>query len=109
MLFGRPASVGCPVTHVGVVVEEPDYFNGVVTWCVVGPLQARECGIEIGQYNPVAYEGMVRHTRAPLEIGRRYFFLPRYCMLQSRHSGVINLIARRAHGARVRIEGITIA
>lgn len=109
VLFGRPAWVGCPVTHVGVVVEEPDYFNGTVTWCVVGPLQARERGIEIGQYNPVAYEGMVRHTREPLQIGRRYFFLPRYCMLQSRHSGVINVVARRADGARVRIEGIAIA
>lgn len=109
ILFGRPASTGCPVTHAGVVVEEPDYFNGLIVWCVVGPLHARERGINIGCYTPVAYEGIVKQTREELQIGRRYFFLPRYCMLQSRHSGLINMITRTKDGDRVRIEGIWIA
>jgi len=35
ILFGRPVmGVGCPVTHCGVVMEEPDYFNGAVVWCM---------------------------------------------------------------------------
>lgn len=109
ILTGRPAWVGCPVTHVGRVVEAPDYFNGTITWCVVGPLAARAGGIEIGLYNPIAYEGLVRQTRVTLEIGRRYHFLPRACMLQSRHSGVVAALARRAEGLRVRMEGIWIS
>lgn len=108
VLTGRPAWVGCPVTHVGLVVEEPDYFNGIITWCVVGQLAARLGSAEIGLYNPIAYEGLVRHTRAELQIGRRYFFLPRACMLQSRHSGVANALAKREEGLRVRLEGIWI-
>ncbi len=108
VLFGRPASTGCPVTHVGVVVEEPDYFNGLIAWCIVGPIQARERGINIGCYTPVAYEGIVKQSRVELQIGRRYNFLPRYCMLQSRHSGLINMISRTKDGDRVRLEGIWI-
>lgn len=108
VLFGRPASTGCPVTHVGVVVEEPDYFNGLIVWCVVGPMQARERGINIGCYTPVAYEGVVKHAKVDLQIGRRYNFLPRYCMLQSRHSGLINMISKTVQGSRIRIEGIWI-
>ncbi len=65
VIYGRPAwiSCGCPVTHAGVIVEEPDYFNGVVVWNVTGPLQARERGINIGFYNTTAYEGIVRNSR----------------------------------------------
>ena len=109
IVFGRPAWVGCPVAHVGQVMEAPDPLNGTITWCVVGPMKAREQGIEIGQYNPVAYEGLVHHTRKELHIGARYYFLPRYCMLQSRHSGVISAAAKRGDLLRVRLEGIWIA
>lgn len=109
VLYGRPVMTGCPVTHVGVVVEEPDYLNGVITWCIVGPMAAREKGREIGHYQIVAYEGIVRHTRQELQIGQRYFFLPRMCMLQSRHSGLVNALAKRENGMRVRVEGIWIA
>lgn len=109
VLYGRPVMTGCPVTHVGVVVEEPDSLNGVITWCIVGPLEAREHGREIGHYHIVAYEGIVRQTRKELQIGQRYFFLPRLCMLQSRHSGLVNAAAKRENGIRVRVEGIWIA
>lgn len=109
IVFGRPVGVGCPVTHVGQVMENPDLLNGTITWCVVGPMKAREQGIEIGQYNPVAYEGLVHHSRKELHIGARYYFLPRFCMLQSRHSGVISEAAKRGDLLRVRLEGIWIA
>lgn len=93
--------------HIGVVVSEPDYFNGALEWCIIGPQAARERGIDIGYYNIIAYQGIVRHTRVPLEFGRRYFFMPRFCMLQVRHSGLINEIAKLGEGAyRVRIEGV---
>ena len=109
ILFGRPAQAGCPVTHVGRVMEEPDLLNGLVTWCVVGPLAAREVeAVEMGSYTPMAYLGLVHHTRVELQLGRRYHFLPGLCMLQSRHSGVIAELARRPDGTRVRLEGIWI-
>ena len=107
ILFGRPFPAGCPVQHVGVVVSEPDYFNGCFEWCIVGPQAARERGIDIGYYNNIAYQGLVHHTRVPLEFGRRYFFLPHFCMLQVRHSGLINEIAKTNDGGyRVRLEGV---
>jgi uncharacterized protein len=109
VLYGRPVMTGCPVTHVGVVVEEPDYLNGAIVWCVVGPMAARERGREIGHYHIIAYEGIVRHTLKELQIGQRYFFFPRMCMLQSRHSGLVNALAKRENGMRVRVEGIWIA
>lgn len=109
VLYGRPVMTGCPVTHVGVVVEEPDYLNGVIVWCIVGQMAARERGREIGHYQIIAYEGIVRHARQELQIGQRYFFLPRMCMLQSRHSGLVNALAKRENGMRVRVEGIWIA
>lgn len=108
VLYGRPVMTGCPVTHVGVVVEEPDYLNSTIVWCIVGPMAARERGREIGHYHTIAYEGIVRHTRQELQIGRRYFFFPRMCMLQSRHSGLVNALAKRESGMRVRVEGIWI-
>jgi uncharacterized Fe-S cluster-containing protein len=111
VVFGRPAAVGCPVTHVGVVMSPPSETDGTLVWCVVGPMAVRgaRAAVEVGLYSPLAYEGLVRHARADLEIGRRYFFLPRTCVLQSRHSGVIAALAGRAEGMRVRLEGIWIA
>lgn len=109
ILYGRPSTTGCPVTHVGVVVEEPDYFNGIITWCIVGLLAARERGREIGHYNIIAYEGLVQHNREELQIGRRYYFLPRNCVMMSRHSGLVNALAKRPNGMRARVEGIWIS
>lgn len=110
ILYGRPAwiSCGCPVTHVGIVVEEPDYFNGTVVWCIVGPSFSREKGINIGYYNTTAYEGLVIETRKELQIGNRYYFLPRYCMLQWRHCGLVNKAIKTKKGIHVRIEGLWI-
>ncbi|NVM02091.1 MAG: Fe-S cluster protein [Candidatus Helarchaeota archaeon] len=110
VLYGRPAwiSCGCPVTHVGIVIDEPDYFNGTVVWCIVGPLMSRKRGINIGYYNTTAYEGIVKYARKELQIGRRYYFQPRYCMLQWRHCGIINQMAKTKNGMHVRIEGLWI-
>lgn len=109
ILFGRPASTGCPVTHCGVVMEKPDYFNGTITWCIVGPVPARERGMDIGLYTPVAYEGLVKQSRTELKFSIRYYFLPRYCVLRSRHSGLMTFIAKTEDGYRVRMEGIWIS
>lgn len=111
IIYGRPAwiSCGCPLVHCGVVMEDPDTFNGTMVWCIVGPLMARKKGINIGYYSSIAYEGLVRHARTELQIGRRYYFQPRYCMLQWRHCGLVNFIQKNPDGGhKVRIEGLWI-
>jgi len=110
IVSGRPAAVGCPVTHVGQLMADPDPLSGTIEWCVVGPAVAREHKVvEVGDYTPIAYIGIVSRTRRELRIGERYHFLPRRCMLQSRHSAVISALARREEGLRVQLEGIAIA
>jgi len=110
LLIGRPLgmSCGCPITHCGVVTEV-DARTGVIAWCVTGPLGPREKGFkDIGYYIAEAYEGLITETRAEIAIGMRYFFQPRRCMLQWRHSGLVNYINKSADGLQVRVEGLWI-
>ena len=110
ILIGRPLgmSCGCPITHCGVVMSV-DPRTGVIVWCVTGPLRARSEGFkDIGYYSAQAYEGLVTEARSELRIGARYWFLPRRCMLQWRHSGLINFLSRTSRGFQIRIEGLMI-
>jgi uncharacterized Fe-S cluster-containing protein len=110
ILIGRPLgmSCGCPITHCGVVMNvEPR--TGVIVWCVTGPLNPRTREHkDIGYYSAEAYEGIVRTTQKELKIGMRYWFMPRRCMLQWRHSGLINFMSRTKDGTQIRIEGLLI-
>jgi len=110
VLIGRPLgmSCGCPITHCGVAVEV-DQRTGVLTWCVTGPLQPRQHGCkDLGYYIAEGYEGRVRQARCEIRIGMRYFFQPRMCMLQWRHSGLVNYVNRSPDGLDVRLEGLWI-
>ncbi|HPS00734.1 MAG TPA: (Fe-S)-binding protein [Candidatus Sumerlaeota bacterium] len=110
ILIGRPLgmSCGCPITHCGIV-REVDQRTGVLTWCVTGPLGPRAQGYkDLGYYIAEAYEGLVTETDSELKIGARYFFQPRMCMLQWRHSGLINYLNRVPEGWQIRIEGLFI-
>jgi len=110
LLIGRPLgmSCGCPITHCGVV-SEVDRRTGVIVWCVTGPLGPREKGFkDVGYYIAEGYEGLILETRAEIAIGRRYFFQPRRCMLQWRHSGLVNYMNRGKDGLQVRLEGLWI-
>ena len=109
-LIGRPLgmSCGCPITHCGVAINV-DRKTGVIVWCVTGPLNPRQNGYkDLGYYIAEGYEGMVHLTQADLKIGMRYFFQPRMCMLQWRHSGLLNYINRTPKGYQVRLEGLWI-
>lgn len=109
-LIGRPLgmSCGCPITHCGVVAEV-DPRTGVIVWCVTGPLGPRQNGYkDLGYYIAEGYEGMVTDARVPLSIGMRYYFQPRMCMLQWRHSGLVNYLNRTPAGFQVRLEGLWI-
>ncbi|GEO82630.1 (Fe-S)-binding protein [Pararhodospirillum oryzae] len=110
ILIGRPLgmSCGCPITHCGVAVEV-DARTGVIVWCVTGPLGPRAKGFkDLGYYIAEGYEGLITESRLSLHIGMRYYFQPRLCMLQWRHSGLINFINNTPEGARVRLEGLWI-
>jgi uncharacterized Fe-S cluster-containing protein len=110
ILIGRPLgmSCGCPITHCGVAVDV-DARTGVLTWCVTGPLGPRQKGFkDLGYYIAEGYEGLVKDSRCELKIGMRYFFQPRMCMLQWRHSGLINYLSRNADHWQVRLEGLWI-
>jgi uncharacterized Fe-S cluster-containing protein len=110
VIIGRPMgmSCGCPITHCGIVMDV-DHKTGIIVWCVTGPLQPRLKGFkDVGYYAAEAYEGIVKDTRRELKVGMRFWFLPRRCMLQWRHSGLVNFMAQTKDGLRVRIEGLMI-
>jgi uncharacterized Fe-S cluster-containing protein len=110
VLIGRPLgmSCGCPITHCGVAMDV-DKRTGVIVWCVTGPLNPRQKGYkDLGYYIAEGYEGLVNHTRGEIKIGMRYFFQPRMCMLQWRHSGLVNYLNRTKTGYQVRVEGLWI-
>ena len=110
VLIGRPLgmSCGCPITHCGIV-SNVDLRTGVIVWCVTGPLRPREQGYkDLGYYIAEGYEGIVRETRTELKIGMRYYFQPHMCMLQWRHSGLVNFLNRTSEGLQIRVEGLWI-
>jgi uncharacterized Fe-S cluster-containing protein len=111
VMIGRPMgmSCGCPVTHCGVV-SDVDARNGVIHWNVTGPLRPRSEGfVDIGYYVSQAYEGIIKESKEEIKLGRRYWFLPRRCMLQWRHSGLVNAVTKLRDGSyKVRIEGLLI-
>ena len=109
-LIGRPLgmSCGCPITHCGVAMDV-DNKTGVIAWCVTGPLNPRQNGYkDLGYYAAEAYEGLIKDARCEIMIGMRYFFQPRMCMLQWRHSGLVNYLNRTPEGLQVRVEGLWI-
>jgi uncharacterized Fe-S cluster-containing protein len=110
VLIGRPLgmSCGCPVTHCGIVMEA-DHKAGVIVWCVTGPLSSRRGAFkDLGYYSAQAYDGIVRTSKPELKIGMRYWFMPHKCMLQWRHSGLVNFLNQTPDGLQVRLEGLMI-
>jgi uncharacterized Fe-S cluster-containing protein len=111
VLIGRPMgmSCGCPVTHCGVATDV-DARNGVINWYVTGPLRPRSEGfVDIGYYVSQAYEGIIKESKVKVQLGVRNWFLPRRCMLQWRHSGLVNAVTRMKDGTvKVRVEGLLI-
>ncbi|HMB24761.1 MAG TPA: (Fe-S)-binding protein [Anaerolineales bacterium] len=110
ILIGRPLgmSCGCPITHCGIAMDV-DKRTGVIVWCVTGPLNPRQKGFkDLGYYIAEGYEGLINEARSEIKIGARYYFQPRMCMLQWRHSGLVNFLNRTPTGYQVRVEGLWI-
>ena len=110
ILIGRPLgmSCGCPITHCGEAMEV-DRRTGVIVWCVTGPLGPRQKGFkDLGYYIAEGYEGLVNEAHCELKVGMRYYFQPHMCMLQWRHSGLVNYLSRNGKSYQVRVEGLWI-
>jgi uncharacterized Fe-S cluster-containing protein len=110
IMIGRPLgmSCGCPITHCGVAMDV-DQRTGVMSWCVTGPLDSRQKGYkDLGYYIAEGYEGIITETRSEIKIGMRYYFQPRMCMLQWRHSGLVNYLNKTSEGLQIRLEGLWI-
>jgi uncharacterized Fe-S cluster-containing protein len=106
IIIGRPMAAGCPVTHCGKIMEI-DERSGLIDWCVVGPLAVRgKPLLDIGSYGPVAFDGLIKEAKTEPKIGMRYYWLPRSCMLQWRHCGIIAALAKTENGYKTRIEGV---
>ena len=100
ILIGRPLgmSCGCPITHCGVAMNV-DKRTGVIVWCVTGPLQPPPAWFQgSGLLHRRRLRGIDQRTRSEIKIGMRYYFQPRMCMLQWRHSGLVNFLNRTADG-----------
>ena len=52
--------------------------------------------------------GRCSHAVDALAVGMRSFFQPGMCMLQWRHSGLVNFINRTSNALQVRVEGLWI-
>lgn len=112
LLLGRPSgmSCGCPLTHVGIA-ERVDAVNGVIDWFITGALTARQGNPKnIGYYEAIAYDGLIQEKRpdCEIQIGVRYYFQPRRCMMQWRHSGLITFLNNTPHGLQAHAEGLMI-
>ncbi|WNY23432.1 hypothetical protein MmiHf6_07390 [Methanimicrococcus hongohii] len=109
LVLGRPAGAGCPVQHV-IQVREADPLTGVITGYVVSPAKARENPNikDVKMYHMIGFEGNVQVIKNPPEFGKRYSFLPGFCMMHRAHSGLVNMVLNKSSGIHVRIEGVIV-
>jgi uncharacterized Fe-S cluster-containing protein len=97
----RYRPLGCPIPHFAKIIDE---YHGLYIIHVVGPchritgekIEYKDVGIAI----VVAFEGIVE-GKVP-EVGKTVKFIPKHCMMQKVHSGVVVQV----EGKRVYIEGI---
>jgi len=109
MVIGRPLGQGCPVHH-GLRVIDANGITGVIRCFTVGPLEARRSPDvhDVQGYHVIGFEGIARTVLREPAFGLRQRFLPGYCMLHLAHTGVVNMVLKKAIGTHVRIEDIRI-
>jgi uncharacterized Fe-S cluster-containing protein len=84
----RYRPLGCPITHIAQVLE---IEHSLITVVIIGPEITRrttEVGIiDLGICMVLAFQGSYAGKR--LKVGETIRFLPRHCMMQKVHSGVV--------------------
>lgn len=109
ILTGRPMGAGCPVPHV-LQVLSASRISGVITCHVVGPAYSRGHEVkDLEAYHMIGFEGIGVPLLKEPEFGRRMRFLPRFCMMNLGHTGVVNMVLATGDGLRVRVEDILIS
>lgn len=96
----RYRPLGCPIIHFARVVE---VNNLLITVHIIGPVHRNGEHVdykELGICLVVAFEG--RYSGARLKVGETVRFLPKHCMMQKVHSGVVVELTRNS----VILEGI---
>ncbi|MCK9152218.1 (Fe-S)-binding protein [Methanobacterium alcaliphilum] len=96
----RYRPLGCPITHFAEIIEES---QGLITVHIVGPCHRMDQDFEyrdIGVCLVGGFEGIIE-GKLPA-VGETIRFLPKHCMMQKVHSGVVVQI----EGKRAMIEGI---
>ncbi len=92
--------LGCPIVHYGKVIKI-DHF--LVTVHLIGPCRRRESESKftpVGCCMVIAFEG--RFHGKNIKLGETVRFLPKHCMMQKVHSGVVVKI----EDENILIEGI---
>jgi uncharacterized Fe-S cluster-containing protein len=108
IVTGRPMGQGCPVQHVLRVISA-NPVTGVLVCHTVGPHAARQGGTkDVQAYHVIGFEGMAEVVRRRPEFGFRQPFLPSFCMMQTAHTGVVNMVLEKSAGLHVRVEDIRI-
>ena len=108
IVIGRPMGQGCPVQHVLRVINA-NPVTGVLTCHTIGPHAARQGGAkDVQAYHVIGFEGMAEVVKRSPEFGFRQSFLPSFCMMQTAHTGVVNMVLGKSTGLQVRVEDIRI-
>ncbi|MBM4240780.1 MAG: hypothetical protein FJ150_03850 [Euryarchaeota archaeon] len=93
----RYRPLGCPIIHFAKIIAED---NGLITVHIVGPCQRVDENpdfdfLDIGVCMVGGFEGIIE-GKLP-SVGETVRFLPKHCMMQKVHSGVVvQLVGRRA-------------
>lgn len=99
----RYRPLGCPITHFAEIIDE---YHGLITVHMVGPCHRLENNAANFEYKEIGlcmvggFEGIIE-GEIP-SIGQTVRFLPKHCMMQKVHSGVVVQL----EGKRTLIEGI---
>lgn len=106
IVVGRPMGAGCPVQHV-LRVLSASQVSGLLVCHVVGPAFSRNKAVkDVEAYHMIGFEGLAAVVGQEPVIGRRMRFLPRACMMQMAHTGVVNQLLSTSAGLRIRVEDI---
>ncbi len=99
----RYRPLGCPITHFAEIIDES---HGLITVHMVGPCHRLEKGSENFQFKEAGicmvggFEGLIEGELPA--VGETVRFLPKHCMMQKVHSGVVVQL----EGKKALIEGI---
>nr|WP_319377577.1 (Fe-S)-binding protein [uncultured Methanoregula sp.] len=107
ILRGRPIEPACPIQHVLRVISA-DPVTGILSCHTVGPAAARSAAAvyDIRAYHEIGFEGIAETVRHEPVVGFRMRFLPKNCMRQMVHSGVVHMVLNKSSGTHVLIEDI---